>query len=390
MDEWPPTLRKRYHHVRVLGQGAFGEVAVAVERATGRRVAVKRVFLRAGAEHAALREARALQAAAHPNVVALVEALSEGSQLYLVQELCSTDLSRLIAACYDPLPPQITKGLLRQLLLALDACHAAGVMHRDVKPSNLLISFEGLLKLADFGLARGMGPEGAAAQQDSVGCTSTAALAAAAAAAAGPGSVAASSGGGGGSESSGSGGGNPRPRAAVYEDAAAVAGRYSAAVATRWYRAPELLYGAQQYDGAAVDMWGAGMVFAELLGLAPLIPGSSDIGQLALMQQLLGSFSTLEWPELAQLPDWGKVLFEESSGVGLAALLPDAPEDGLDLLGHMLRYPPHGRPFAAAALAHPYFSNAPPPAGPREILQFSDAALSRHDHITQRLAALGS
>jgi hypothetical protein len=72
-------------------------------------------------------------------------------------------------------------------------------------------------------------------------------------------------------------------------------------------------------------------------GLAPLIPGSSDIGQLALMQQLLGSFSTSEWPELAQLPDWGKVVFEESSGVGLAALLPDAPEDGLDLLGRMLR-----------------------------------------------------
>ncbi|KAI8469456.1 MAG: kinase-like domain-containing protein [Monoraphidium minutum] len=339
MDEWGPELRRRYRHVRVLGQGAFGEVALAEERASGRPVAVKRAFLRPGSARAARREAAALRAAAHPNVVALLEVHAEGPQLALVQELCTADLGDLIASCYSAPPPQIIKGLLAQLLAALAACHAAGVMHRDVKPSNLLLSPEGLLKLGDFGLARGMGPEGAEDEDEAAGA-----------------------GGGGGG------------------------GRYSPGVATRWYRAPELLYGASDYDGAAVDVWGAGLVFAELLGLAPLIPGSSDIGQLALMQQLLGSFSPADWPGLAALPDYGKVVFEEVDGVGLAALLPDAPGAALALLGWMLRYPPHARPSAAQALAHPYFSNEPPPAGPSEILEFAEGALSRHAAARRRLA----
>jgi hypothetical protein len=69
-----------------------------------------------------------------------------------------------------------------------------------------------------------------------------------------------------------------------------------------------------------------------------LVPGQSDIGQLALLQHTLGSIDPLDWPEAVRLPDWGKVHFDACPGVGLAAALPDAPEDALDLLASMLRW----------------------------------------------------
>ncbi|KAF6254757.1 kinase-like domain-containing protein [Scenedesmus sp. NREL 46B-D3] len=132
-------------------------------------------------------------------------------------------------------------------------------------------------------------------------------------------------------------------------------GCLTAAQGTRWYRAPELLYGSRSY-GPAVDIWAAGMVFAELLGLSPLIPGQSDIDQLARMQQTLGSITLQQWPEAGQLPDWHKISFGPNPGHPLAQLLPDAPAPALDLLAEMILYDPSQRMTATAALKHAYFS----------------------------------
>jgi serine/threonine protein kinase len=104
------------------------------------------------------------------------------------------------------------------------------------------------------------------------------------------------------------------------------------------------------------------MVFAEVLGLSPFIPGQSDIDQLARMQQTLGSITLQQWPEAEQLPDWHKISFGPNPGQPLAQLLPDAPAAALDLLAKMICYKPHRRITAAAALQHSYFSSSQPAA----------------------------
>jgi serine/threonine protein kinase len=98
------------------------------------------------------------------------------------------------------------------------------------------------------------------------------------------------------------------------------------------------------------------MVFAELLGLTPFLPGQSDIDQLARMQHVLGSITPQAWPAVEQLPDWHKVSFAHSPGQQLSVLLPDAPPIALNLLQQLIRYNPDDRLTTAAALQHAYFA----------------------------------
>lgn len=234
------VLPLTYQVVRKLGQGAFGEVLLARVVETGEPVALKRIFVRGGGGGGdqgvpdnVLREARAMQAVAHPNVVRLLDVLTAGSSLLLVLEYCVTDLAALLAAMPHRLPERLLKGLAQQLLGGLAACHRHGILHRDLKPSNILLAADGAVKIGDFGLARPVDPS------------------------------------------------SDRPS-------------YTHTVATRWYRAPELLYGARQY-GAAVDVWAAGMALAEALALSPLVPGDSDIDQLGRLIATLGSIEPV-WP----------------------------------------------------------------------------------------------
>lgn len=186
-----------------------------------------------------------------------------------------------------------------------------------MKPGNILVASDGTVKLADFGLARPIDTS------------------------------------------------SSRPA-------------YTHAVATRWYRAPELLFGARHYS-TAVDMWGAGMVLAELLGLGPLVPGGTDVDQLARVVRLLGSVDLDQWPEAAQLPDWGKIQFPHSEGVPLAQQLPDAPSDAVQLLEALLQYNPDHRPSAAQLLQHEWFWSEPPPAGAQHVAVWMEGVLAAQD-----------
>lgn len=185
----------------------------------------------------------------------------QGFSVALVLEHCLADLRVLLARLRGaPLDAAVAKALAQQLLRALAACHAAGFVHRDVAPSNILVSPEGVAKLADFGQARRLpGAAGAAAN----GLPADDGHAAAAA-----------------------GGDAAAPRGALTP---------GSCLCTRWYKAPELLLNGRSY-GTGVDMWGAGCILAELLSGRALFPGSSDIAQLALMADLLGSISEERWP----------------------------------------------------------------------------------------------
>lgn len=142
-------------------------------------------------------------------------------------------------------------------------------------------------------------------------------------------------------------------------------------VATRWYRAPELLYGSRYYDHK-VDMWGVGCIFAEILnGGYPLFPGENDIDQLRCVIHALGTPTPDNWPGVEHLPDYNKIRFTRcDNSVSLDSLVPDAPYDALDLLKGLICYDHNQRFNAREALTHKYFRTEPMPCSHTELIDF--------------------
>ncbi|XP_050783305.1 cyclin-dependent kinase 20 isoform X3 [Gopherus flavomarginatus] len=292
-----------------IGEGAHGIVFKAKNVETGETVALKKVALRRledGIPNQALREIKALQEIEeNQHVVKLKAVFPHGAGFVLVFEYMLSDLAEVIRNAQQPLTQAQVKGYMLMLLQGVAFCHANNIMHRqDLKPANLLISCTGQLKIADFGLARVFSSD---------------------------------------------------------------AGRlYSHQVATRWYRAPELLYGARKYD-EGVDLWAVGCIFAELLNNSPLFPGENDIEQLCCVLRVLGTPSQRIWPEITELPDYNKISFKDNPPIPLEEVLPDAPPLALQLLKHFLVYPSRERVKAAQALLHPYFFTPPLPTHHSEL-----------------------
>ncbi|XP_065427440.1 cyclin-dependent kinase 20-like isoform X1 [Chrysemys picta bellii] len=291
-----------------IGEGAHGIVFKAKNVETGETVALKKVALRRledGIPNQALREIKALQEIEeNQHVVKLKAVFPHGAGFVLVFEYMLSDLAEVIRNAQQPLTQAQAKGYMLMLLQGVAFCHANNIMHRDLKPANLLISSTGQLKIADFGLARVFSSD---------------------------------------------------------------AGRlYSHQVATRWYRAPELLYGARKYD-EGVDLWAVGCIFAELLNNSPLFPGENDIEQLCCVLRVLGTPSPRVWPEITELPDYNKISFKDNPPIPLEEVLPDAPPQALQLLERFLVYPSRERVRAAQALLHPYFFTPPLPAHHSEL-----------------------
>ena len=238
----PPVASLRdFAHVKYLGAGAFAEVNL-YRAPDGALVAVKSVRRSAhttGANLGAIKELQALSELVHPNVLSLRDVVADGERVHLVFEYCAGgDLERIARDERVPLGEAAIKGFFMQLLRGLAAVHDARLMHRDVKPENVLLTGDGVVKLADFGL--------------------TAPVAHAA---------------------PGEWGARPmHPR-----------------VATLWYRAPELLMRARLH-GAAVDMWAAGAILAELFIRAPIFSfhekvaeQDEDARQLAVICRVIGT-----------------------------------------------------------------------------------------------------
>eukprot|EP00741_Cyanophora_paradoxa_P005123 tig00000863_g4965.t1 len=284
---------ERYAKAHKVGEGTYGNVFLATDKLTGRTVALKKIKagdVKEGVNFTALREIKLLQELRHPNVVELLDVFSRNGSVYLVFEFLETDLDAVIRDSSLILYEADIKAYMLMLMRGVLACHDSWILHRDLKPDNLLIAPDGQLKIADFGLARMFGsPDRNLSNQ----------------------------------------------------------------VVTRWYRAPELFFGAKKY-GAAVDMWAVGCIFAELMLRVPYFPGESDIDQLAKIFAALGTPTDADWPGMRELP--GYVEFEEFRGTPFRILFKAASDQALDLLGRLLTYNPAKRITAAEALQHPYFA----------------------------------
>ena len=210
---------------------------------TGRYVALKKIRLETeeeGLPVTALREMALLQGLGnHPNLVKLENAIIMPARLYLIFELVDMDLKKYMDR-RTSLDPELVQSYTAQMLAGLAHCHSLGVMHRDLKPQNILVAKDGTLKIADFGLARCFTP-------------------------------------------------NARP--------------LTIEVITRWYRAPEILLGSNSYT-CAVDLWSTACIIVEMANKRALLTGDSEIDQLHYIFQFFGTPSEKEWPGLTSLPYW--------------------------------------------------------------------------------------
>ncbi|KAK8518260.1 hypothetical protein V6N12_017413 [Hibiscus sabdariffa] len=245
MAEMDPSKKvaDRYLKREVLGEGTYGVVYKAIDTKTGQVVAIKKIRLgkqKEGVNFTALREIKLLKELKDPNIIELIDAFPHKGNLHLVFEFMETDLEAVIRDRNIFLSPADIKSYIQMTLKGLAFCHKKWVLHRDMKPNNLLIGSNGQLKLADFGLARIFGSPDR---------------------------------------------------------------RFTHQVFARWYRAPELLFGTKQY-GSGVDVWAAACIFAELLLRRPFLQGSSDIDQLGKIFAAFGTPTPSQWPDMVYLPDY--------------------------------------------------------------------------------------
>ncbi|KAG5264638.1 hypothetical protein AALO_G00256380 [Alosa alosa] len=300
----------RYEVKRRLGKGAYGIVWKAVDRKTGETVAVKKIFdafrNRTDAQRT-FREIMFLQEFGdHPNIVKLLDVIRarNDKDIYLVFEYMDTDLHAVIKKG-NLLKDVHKRYIMYQLLKATKYLHSGNVIHRDQKPSNILLDTDCFVKLCDFGLARSLFQT----QEDA---------------------------------------GNP----ALTEY-----------VATRWYRAPEILLGSARYT-KGVDMWSVGCILGEILLGKPLFPGTSTINQI---EKIMSAIPHPTPEDVISIrSEYGASVIQRMllrPQVPLEELL-GAPvdADALDLLKCLLVFNPEKRLTAEQSLQHPYVSRFHNPA----------------------------
>ena len=227
------------------GEGTYGVVYKARDKKTGALVALKKIkhaCTEEGIPSTSLREIATLKHLQHPCVVKLLDYDYKSGKLYLVFEHVDKDLKKYMNSVTGLLKPELIKSYASQLVQGIEYCHLNGVLHRDLKPQNLLVSKDGRLKIADFGLARVFVPP-------------------------------------------------MRP--------------FTHEVVTLWYRPPEILLGCKTY-ALPMDMWAVGAIIAEMVSKRPVFPGDSEVDELFKIFRMLGTPTEKTWPGVTALNAWNE------------------------------------------------------------------------------------
>lgn len=293
---------ENYSKSKKLGEGTYAVVYLGTQMSTKREVAIKEIKtegFKDGLDMSAIREVKYLQELRHPNIIELIDVFSDSKQnLNLVLEVLPSDLEKVIKDKNTVIGGVDVKRWLLMILRGVYHCHRNGILHRDLKPNNLLMDPVGNLKIADFGLARSI-------DQPNEKLTSN--------------------------------------------------------VVTRWYRAPELLFGARHYTGA-VDVWAVGAIFAEMMLRTPYLPGSDDVNQLAVTIQALGTPTEETWKGVSHLPLYNNLTRYPAPTRGeLRRRFAAASENALIVLEGMMTMNPAQRWSCERALQSGYFTEDPIP-----------------------------
>ncbi|XP_065160185.1 cyclin-dependent kinase 9 [Atheta coriaria] len=312
----------KYEKVAKIGQGTFGEVFKARDKSNPNKyVAMKKVLMeneKEGFPITALREIRILQLLKHENVVNLIEICRTKatqfnkyrSTFYLVFDFCEHDLAGLLSNVNVKFSLGEIKKVMQQLLNGLYYIHSNKILHRDMKAANVLITKNGILKLADFGLARAFSANK-----------------------------------------------NGEPN------------RFTNRVVTLWYRPPELLLGERNY-GPPVDLWGAGCIMAEMWTRSPIMQGNSEQQQLIFISQLCGSITPTVWPGVENLDLYKTMELPQLQKRKVKERLRPYMKDpyACDLLDRLLVLDPSKRADSDSALNHDFFWTDPMPCSLSNML----------------------
>ncbi|KAH9910012.1 protein kinase-like domain-containing protein [Xylariomycetidae sp. FL2044] len=305
--------KRKYVKGKKLGEGTYANVYLGFLRSdTTKLVAIKKIKIQKeyteGMAPDAVREIKHLQELSHPNIITLHSVFSTKDQnLNLVLEyLPLGDLEMLIRDTervrYGAADIKAWMGMLTR---AIWFCHENFVLHRDIKPNNLLIAADGEVKLADFGLARS------------------------------------------------------------FSDPYKI---MTSNVITRWYRPPELLFGAKHYSGA-VDIWSVGTVFAELVMRTPFIPGNTELEQINLTCRAIGTPTEENWPGVTKLPEYAvdKDIVPVRGKDYYMGMFGTVGAEGVDLLMKTLTLDPKKRITARDMLRHEWWHKDPKPTRKRDL-----------------------
>lgn len=297
-------ILNKYRIRRTIGEGAYGVVSSAKEIGTDRGVAIKLVgknnFTEPFLAKRALRELKILKhLTGHENIALFLDCevnsdTSNFTELYVIEGLMEADLNQILKSGQQ-LTSHHFQYFLYQLLRGLKWMHSANILHRDLKPGNLLVNSDCELRICDFGLARG-------------------------------------------------------------ETVAELQITNTEYVATRYYRAPEVVLSPKHYS-KAIDIWSVGCIFGEMLTGEILFKGKNYIDQLSKIFDVLG---TPRDPTLTRLCTSKVLSFLKSlprrQKANFTTMFSKCDSVGLTLLDQLLEFDPSSRITATNALSHPYLA----------------------------------